>query len=615
MYAKRVQIINCGPIAGLDIEFPFSEELPKPIVLVGSNGSGKSILLSQIVNALVSAKDLAYPESPELAPNRVFKVRDANYIRGTADSNFARVDFEEGLFVSEAVLRDLRKNYDSMPAVFASDDAKVAWDKIQPEEHDYFDHSTLRSNLNKLREIFSKNCVLYFPSNRFEEPAWLNEENLNAQAEYVYLAHVQGSTTRRIINYSPLRENQNWLFSVAYDQFVFEGKRETVFQPDREGNQNPIVAIVELAGPATRLLSYAIEVAKLILQNDQFQRFGIGYRHNRKVSIEGVEGRLVPNIFQLSSGETALLNMFYSILRDFDWCGTSLTDITDVRGIVVVDEIDLHLHAVHQHEVLPALMRMLPKVQFIVTSHSPLFVLGMAQTFGEDGFVLYRMPQGQRISPEEFTEFGDAYHAFATTSKFSDDIRAAVRDAHSPILYMEGKTDIQYLRKAAELLKKKATLEEVEIQEGGGAGGLTNIWRALLKLSGSLVPRKVVVLFDCDYSEEPDTKGNRFKRKIPRQYEHPIEKGIENLFSRGTFDKALTHNKAFINVEQERTAVYDGEERLLPERWTVNDKQKTGLCDWLCENGTAEDFQHFHAIFDLLEEPLSSLMNEPCNSA
>ena len=615
MYAKRVQIINCGPIAGLDIEFPFSEELPKPIVLVGSNGSGKSILLSQIVNALVSAKDLAYPESPELATNRVFKVRDANYIRGTADSNFARVDFEEGLFVSEAVLRDLRKNYDSMPAVFASDDAKVAWDKIQPEEHDYFDHSTLRSNLNKLREIFSKNCILYFPSNRFEEPAWLNEENLNAQAEYVYLAHVQGSTTRRIINYSPLRENQNWLFSVAYDQFVFEGKRETVFQPDREGNQKPIEAIVELAGPATRLLSYAMEVAKLILQNDQFQRFGIGYRHNRKVSIEGVEGRLVPNIFQLSSGETALLNMFYSILRDFDWCGTSLIDITDVRGIVVVDEIDLHLHAVHQHEVLPALMRMFPKVQFIVTSHSPLFVLGMAQTFGEDGFVLYRMPQGQRISPEEFTEFGDAYRAFATTSKFSDDIRAAVRDAHSPILYMEGKTDIQYLRKAAELLKKKATLEEVEIQEGGGAGGLTNIWRALLRLSGSLVPRKVVVLFDCDYSEEPDTKGNRFKRKIPHQYEHPIEKGIENLFSRGTFGKALTHNKAFINVEQERTAVYDGEERLLPERWTVNDKQKTGLCDWLCENGTAEDFQYFHAIFDLLEEPLSSLMNEPCNSA
>ena len=257
-------------------------------------------------------------------------------------------------------------------------------------------------------------------------------------------------------------------------------------------------------------------------------------------------------------------------------------------------------------------MRMFPKVQFIVTTHSPLFVLGMVQTFGEDGFALYRLPQGQQVSPEEFTEFGDAYQAFTATSKFSDDVRSAVRDAQAPILYMEGKTDVQYLRKAAELLNKEAILEGVEIEDGGGAGGLTNIWRALLKLSDSLVPRKVVILFDCDYPEEPNTKGNRFKRRNPRQNEHPIEKGIENVFSWATLNEALTHSKAFFNVEQERTAIHDGEEKLIPQKWTVNDKQKTNLCNWLCENGTAE---HFQVIFDLLEEALGNPKNEVCNSA
>ena len=63
MYAKRVQIINYGPIGELDIEFPFDGDVPKPVVLVGANGSGKSILLSHIVNGLTSAKDHAYPES------------------------------------------------------------------------------------------------------------------------------------------------------------------------------------------------------------------------------------------------------------------------------------------------------------------------------------------------------------------------------------------------------------------------------------------------------------------------------------------------------------------------------------------------------------------------
>ena len=323
----------------------------------------------------------------------------------------------------------------------------------------------------------------------------------------------------------------------------------------------------------------------------------------------------MPNIFQLSSGETSLLNIFLSILRDFDLSGTSFSQADEIRGIVVVDEIDLHLHAVHQHEILPSLMRMFPKVQFIVTTHSPLFVLGMAQTFGEDGFALYRLPQGQQISPEEFTEFGDAYQAFTTTSKFSDDIRSAVRDAQLPILYMEGKTDIQYLRRAAELLSKEPIIDGIEIQDGGGTGGLTNIWRALLKLSDSLVPRKVVLLFDCDYSGDSDEKGNRFKRKNPRQNGHLIEKGIENLFNRATLGKALSHKPEFIDKTPEYSKTLRGTPQTIPEEWAVNDDEKTDLCNWLCENCTAEDFQHFQVIFDLLEEALGSPQNKSCNSA
>ena len=61
---------------------------------------------------------------------------------------------------------------------------------------------------------------------------------------------------------------------------------------------------------------------------------------------------------------------------------------------MLIDEVDLHLHAIHQYEVLPSLIRLFPKVQFIVTTHSPLFVLGMNETVGENGFAIYRMPEG-----------------------------------------------------------------------------------------------------------------------------------------------------------------------------------------------------------------------------
>lgn len=47
-------------------------------------------------------------------------------------------------------------------------------------------------------------------------------------------------------------------------------------------------------------------------------------------------------------------------------------DPAQIRGIVLVDEIDLHLHPTMQRSLIPRLRAALPKVQWIVTTHSPL---------------------------------------------------------------------------------------------------------------------------------------------------------------------------------------------------------------------------------------------------
>lgn len=46
--------------------------------------------------------------------------------------------------------------------------------------------------------------------------------------------------------------------------------------------------------------------------------------------------------------------------------------LTENRGIVLLDEVDLHLHPSWQRIVIPKLARVLPHIQFIVTSHSPI---------------------------------------------------------------------------------------------------------------------------------------------------------------------------------------------------------------------------------------------------
>jgi predicted ATP-binding protein involved in virulence len=46
----------------------------------------------------------------------------------------------------------------------------------------------------------------------------------------------------------------------------------------------------------------------------------------------------------------------------------------DVQGVVLIDEVETHLHVELQKKVLPFLISFFPKIQFIVTTHS-LFVI------------------------------------------------------------------------------------------------------------------------------------------------------------------------------------------------------------------------------------------------
>lgn len=48
--------------------------------------------------------------------------------------------------------------------------------------------------------------------------------------------------------------------------------------------------------------------------------------------------------------------------------------LVDNRGVVLVDEIDLHIHPEWQLSIVPRLARALPKLQFILTTHSPIVV-------------------------------------------------------------------------------------------------------------------------------------------------------------------------------------------------------------------------------------------------
>jgi len=59
-----------------------------------------------------------------------------------------------------------------------------------------------------------------------------------------------------------------------------------------------------------------------------------------------------------------------------------------MNGIVIIDEIEKHLHPRLQRFVIKKLRDVFPKIQFIISSHSPLCVAGTADV--EDKFIVYR---------------------------------------------------------------------------------------------------------------------------------------------------------------------------------------------------------------------------------
>lgn len=77
----------------------------------------------------------------------------------------------------------------------------------------------------------------------------------------------------------------------------------------------------------------------------------------------------------LSDGYSAILSIVTELLLRME---NHRTKSYDVEGIVLIDEIETHLHIDLQKIILPFLIDFFPKIQFIVTTHSPFVLSSLA---------------------------------------------------------------------------------------------------------------------------------------------------------------------------------------------------------------------------------------------
>ncbi|MFN8319315.1 MAG: AAA family ATPase [Saprospiraceae bacterium] len=77
---------------------------------------------------------------------------------------------------------------------------------------------------------------------------------------------------------------------------------------------------------------------------------------------------------QLSSGERMVMYLVSDIARRLTFSAQNDENTINGSGIVLIDELDLHLHPAWQKTIVQALKNTFPNVQFIVTTHAPLIL-------------------------------------------------------------------------------------------------------------------------------------------------------------------------------------------------------------------------------------------------
>lgn len=162
----------------------------------------------------------------------------------------------------------------------------------------------------------------------------------------------------------------------------------------------------------------------------------------------------VPTPFNvLSDGYKAFIGWVGDLLGQLADVAARDRPLADLPGIVLVDEIDLHLHPAWQRAVVPSLANAFPNLQFVFTSHSPL----VASTVERQNVFLTEIAADGAATIKQLTEkvFGrsseqlllSSYFGLESTrpATFQDQARVLVRraaegDSEAALAYLDALT-------------------------------------------------------------------------------------------------------------------------------------------------------------------------------
>lgn len=460
MYIKEIDVENLGPLEKANIKFNFNEDgSPKPLILVGKNGSGKSTLISNIVDSFYEFAAKAYSniqinDKIKSSYSCYYKILSPIEIQTGKSFLYSHIVFDDNVDYLFALGKGIPEvTYSSIGCIPCDKDPKngnISFKRIAKNSNSIED--------SFVRDVLSNQVIAYFPPDRYERPNWLHRSYYERISYYAENIHLQLNEEFSNEYKNPITVNcgendlLRWLLDIIADSrydLKFEKEDEHFYlQPDNN---------IQKLAPFITTRDNVQKIISAILGEDV--EFGLNPRsagNARFCIIKKKDNEIIaPSLSSLSSGQIALFKMFATIVKYADSYDVQRScDLSNIKGIIVIDEIELHLHPSMQADVLPKLIELFPKVQFIITTHSPLFLLGMDKVLGKDSYDIIDLPSVSKISTETFSEFVSAFKYYEDTSYFEKELQTVLsslnlnENTFEPLIITEGQTDWMHLESA-----------------------------------------------------------------------------------------------------------------------------------------------------------------------
>ncbi|MBX8555256.1 AAA family ATPase [Pseudomonas cichorii] len=321
----HLQNFRCYEDAHFDFQPGFN-------LVVGVNGSGKTSLLQGVAVSLVPFGNAMKCDEKNLP------VEDVRFV---VDKYEGRSRFERKLPVFIKAEGD----------IFGLPD----WGTIQLA--DIWEAAVDPSFLTHMEEVHAKwnageridlPVLAFYRANR----RW---KSANVSAEFS--AQQKLSRFDGYLNWfdavADLRDFESWLIARTLERL--QDRLDSQSDSEPEDELKWVNQAIQLAIPDALNLRYDLRLQSLL--------------------IDMGPGKTVP-FHDLSDGQRSLIALIADIARRMCILNPQMGKdvLENTNGIVIIDELDIHLHPAWQRNIAPTLKKAFPKVQFIATSHSPQII-------------------------------------------------------------------------------------------------------------------------------------------------------------------------------------------------------------------------------------------------